>query len=106
MRELHRLDRRGSYEGNGSRIEKRPAGSGSSRSAGYNIRIFAIDRSLHTMIRVCDLNKCVAFYTSLLGMKELRRHEVPAGKCTLSFVGYDSNPDQVEIVFVDNWEQD
>ncbi len=42
----------------------------------------------HAMIRVGDLKKSVQFYTSLPGMKELRRREVPEGKYTLSFVGY------------------
>jgi lactoylglutathione lyase len=43
---------------------------------------------LHTMIRVGDLDRSVAFYTGLLGMKELRRRDVPDGKYTLVFVGY------------------
>lgn len=30
-------------------------------------------RLLHTMLRVADLNKSIAFYTEILGMKELRR---------------------------------
>ncbi|MCQ4160163.1 lactoylglutathione lyase [Roseomonas sp. GC11] len=43
---------------------------------------------LHTMIRVGDLERSVDFYTRLLGMKELRRNDVPEGKYTLVFVGY------------------
>lgn len=43
---------------------------------------------LHTMIRVGDLERSVAFYTKLLGMKELRRRDVPDGKYTLVFLGY------------------
>ena len=43
---------------------------------------------LHTMIRVKDLDESVKFYTELLGMKELRRNDVPDGKYTLAFVGY------------------
>jgi lactoylglutathione lyase len=45
-------------------------------------------RFLHTMIRVGDLDRSVAFYTGLLGMQELRRRDVPAGKYTLAFLGY------------------
>jgi lactoylglutathione lyase len=45
-------------------------------------------RFLHTMIRVGDLDRSVDFYTRLLGMKELRRRDVPEGKYTLAFVGY------------------
>ena len=43
---------------------------------------------LHTMIRVGDLDRSVKFYTELLGMKELRRRDVPDGKYTLAFLGY------------------
>ena len=45
-------------------------------------------RFLHTMLRVGDLDRSVAFYTQLLGMKELRRRDVPDGKYTLVFLGY------------------
>ena len=45
-------------------------------------------RFLHTMLRVGDLDRSVAFYTQLLGMKELRRRNVPDGKYTLVFLGY------------------
>jgi lactoylglutathione lyase len=64
-----------------------------------------MSRFLHTMIRVRDLDKSVAFYSVLLGMKELRRREVPGGKYTLCFMGYDSNPDQAEIELTYNWDQ-
>ncbi len=53
-----------------------------------------MSRFLHTMLRVGDLERSVDFYTRLLGMKELRRRDVPDGKYTLAFVGYgdeDSN---------------
>jgi lactoylglutathione lyase len=43
---------------------------------------------LHTMLRVGDLDRSVAFYTTHLGMKELRRRDVPEGKYTLAFLGY------------------
>ncbi|MEO9191150.1 MAG: lactoylglutathione lyase [Acetobacteraceae bacterium] len=47
-----------------------------------------MSRFLHTMLRVGDLQRSVDFYTKLLGMKELRRRDVPDGKYTLAFVGY------------------
>ena len=43
---------------------------------------------LHTMLRVGDLDRSIAFYTTHLGMKELRRNDVPDGKYTLVFLGY------------------
>jgi lactoylglutathione lyase len=64
-----------------------------------------MSRYLHTMIRVRDLDKSIAFYSTLLGMTELRRREVPEGKYTLAFVGYASNPDQAEIELTYNWDQ-
>jgi lactoylglutathione lyase len=45
-------------------------------------------RLLHTMLRVRDLDASIRFYTELMGMKELRRRDVPDGKYTLAFVGY------------------
>lgn len=43
---------------------------------------------LHTMLRVGDLERSIRFYTQNLGMKELRRADVPDGKYTLVFLGY------------------
>ena len=61
---------------------------------------------LHTMLRVYDLDRSVAFYRDLLGMKELRRTEVPAGRYTLVFMGYASNAEgQAEIELTHNWDQ-
>ncbi len=48
-------------------------------------------RLLHTMLRVTNLDRSIEFYTKHLGMKELRRRDVPDGKYTLVFVGYDDN---------------
>ncbi len=45
-------------------------------------------RILHTMLRVGDLDRSLAFYTEVLGMRLLRRHDYPDGKFTLAFVGY------------------
>ena len=43
---------------------------------------------LHTMLRVGDLERSVAFYTNVLGMQLLRRTDRPEQKYTLAFVGY------------------
>lgn len=61
---------------------------------------------LHTMIRVHNLDKSLAFY-QCLGMKEIRRKEVPEGKYTLIYVGFDDNAaGQAEIELTYNWGHD
>ena len=49
-------------------------------------------RILHTMLRVGDLDRSVAFYTDVLGMHLVARHDFPAGRFTLAFVGYEAAP--------------
>jgi lactoylglutathione lyase len=45
-------------------------------------------RILHTMLRVGDLKRSVAFYTGVLGMRVLRTTDRPDQRYTLAFVGY------------------
>ena len=45
-------------------------------------------RILHTMLRVGDLDRSIAFYRDVLGMQLLRRTDRPDQKYTLAFVGY------------------
>ena len=61
---------------------------------------------LHTMLRVGNLDASVKFYTEHLGMKELRRIEVPEGKYTLAFVGYGSEKDNTVLELTYNWGVD
>jgi lactoylglutathione lyase len=58
---------------------------------------------LHTMLRVKDLDASVKFYTGLLGMHEIRRHEVPEGKYTLSFIGYGDENTNTVLELTHNW---
>ncbi len=61
---------------------------------------------LHTMLRVRDLDKSVAFYRDLLSMRELRRTEVSAGRYTLVFMGYGTNAEgAAELELTHNWDQ-
>jgi len=61
-------------------------------------------RLLHTMIRVGDLERSLAFYTGVLGMKLLRRHDYPEGRFTLAFVGFRSESEEAAVELTWNWD--
>lgn len=61
-------------------------------------------RLLHTMLRVGDLDRSIAFYTDVLGMRLLRRNDYPEGRFTLAFVGYDSEDRASVIELTHNWD--
>lgn len=63
-------------------------------------------RMLHTMVRVKDLDRSIAFYTGPLGMKLLRREDFPEGKFTLAFVGYGPEKNEAVIELTYNWDQE
>lgn len=63
-------------------------------------------RILHTMIRTGDLDRSIDFYTRVLGMKLLRRHDYPDGKFTLAFLGYGDESEQSAIELTYNWGVD
>ena len=56
------------------------------------------------MIRVGDLDASLAFYTDVLGMHLIRRHEVPEGRFTLAFVGYGDEAEGAVIELTHNWD--
>lgn len=61
-------------------------------------------RYLHTMVRVKDLEKSIAFYR-LLGLEETRRIDNEAGRFTLLFMAPPGQPDTpVELTY--NWDGD
>jgi lactoylglutathione lyase len=63
-------------------------------------------RMLHTMYRVTDLDKSLAFYTEVLGMRLLRRKDYPEGKFTLAFVGYGDEAENTVLELTHNWDTD
>jgi lactoylglutathione lyase len=63
-------------------------------------------RLLHTMLRVGDLDRSIAFYTDVLGMRLLRRRENPGGRYTLAFVGYGEERDSAVLELTWNWDTD
>ena len=60
-------------------------------------------RLLHTMLRVGDLDRSIAFYRDVLGMQLISRKDYPDGKFTLAFVGFGKNPEQAELELTHNW---
>jgi lactoylglutathione lyase len=59
---------------------------------------------LHTMVRVLDLDKSIAFY-ELLGLRETRRHVNDKGRFTLVFMAPPDQPEcPVELTY--NWDGD
>ena len=63
-------------------------------------------RLLHTMLRVGDLQRSIAFYTQALGMQLLRTTRRPEQQYDLAFVGYAANPEQAEIELTYNYGVD
>ena len=61
-------------------------------------------RLLHTMLRVGDLQRSLAFYTDVLGMRLLRRQDYPEGRFTLAFVGYGDEGDHTVLELTHNWD--
>ncbi|MGD8384373.1 MAG: VOC family protein [Lysobacterales bacterium] len=58
---------------------------------------------LHTMVRVTDLDESLDFYCNKLGLKEVERTDVPAGRFTLVYLAAPGDEDaQVELTF--NWD--
>ncbi len=61
-------------------------------------------RLLHTMIRVGNLDRSIAFYTDVLGMKLLRRKDYPEGRFTNVFVGYGDEREHAVLELTHNWD--
>ena len=61
-------------------------------------------RLLHTMLRVGDLSRSLAFYTQVLGMRLLRQKDYPEGRFTLAFVGYGEEHDTTVLELTHNWD--
>ncbi|MDP1519556.1 lactoylglutathione lyase [Porticoccus litoralis] len=61
-------------------------------------------RLLHTMLRVGDLEKSIAFYRDVLGMQLLRRNDYPEGRFTLAFLGYGGEAENTVLELTHNWD--
>ncbi len=60
-------------------------------------------RILHTMLRIGDIDRSIAFYTEVLGMRVLRRTDYPEGKFTNTFIGYEDEADGAVLELTFNW---
>ncbi|HUO23792.1 MAG TPA: lactoylglutathione lyase [Caulobacteraceae bacterium] len=63
-------------------------------------------RMMHTMLRVGDLDRSIAFYTGAMGMRLLWKREFPDGKFTIAFVGYDDMESGTVLELTYNWGVD
>ncbi|ADT87714.1 lactoylglutathione lyase [Vibrio furnissii] len=61
------------------------------------------NRILHIMLRVGDLDRSIAFYTQVMGMKLLRQNENAEYKYTLAFLGYGDESEAAVIELTYNW---
>ena len=59
---------------------------------------------LHTMVRVRDLDAALDFFVDKLGLVEVRRKEVEAGRFTLVFLSTALGEPELELTY--NWDQD
>ena len=60
---------------------------------------------LHTMVRVSDLDASLDFYCAKLGLKELRRIDVEAGRFTLIFLAAPGD-DEAQVELTHNWDEE
>lgn len=61
-------------------------------------------RLLHTMLRVANLERSLAFYVGTLGMTLFRCEEYPSGRFSLAFVGYGAESTASTIELTWNWD--
>lgn len=59
---------------------------------------------LHTMVRVRDLDAALDFFCGSLGLVEVRRKEVEAGRFTLIFLATAPGAPELELTY--NWDQE
>lgn len=61
-------------------------------------------RILHTMLRVGDLQRSIAFYTDIMGMTLLRQRDNEEYRYTLAFVGYQPEKEGAVLELTYNWD--
>ena len=61
-------------------------------------------RMMHTMLRVTDLDRALAFYCDVLDMTLIRRKDYPEGRFTLAFVGFGDENRSTVLELTHNWD--
>lgn len=61
-------------------------------------------KMIHTCVRVKDLDKSIAFYTEVLGMKEVRRLDYPENMFTLVYLALPGDDYELELTY--NYDQE
>lgn len=56
-------------------------------------------RSLHTCIRVYNLDKSIDFYTKALGLKVTNKKDYPEDKFTLVYLGDSESDHEIELTY-------
>ena len=59
---------------------------------------------LHTMIRVSDPAATIAFF-ELLGLKEVARYDMEAGRFSLIFLAVPGNEEAAQVELTHNWDE-
>ena len=59
---------------------------------------------LHSMLRVSDPEATVAFF-DLLGLKEVARYDIEAGRFTLIFLAVPGNEEAAQVELTYNWDE-
>jgi lactoylglutathione lyase len=59
---------------------------------------------LHSMIRVTDPDATIAFF-DLLGLKEVARYKIEAGRYTLIFLAVPGNEEAAQVELTHNWDE-
>ncbi|NQZ83141.1 MAG: lactoylglutathione lyase [Colwellia sp.] len=62
-----------------------------------------MNRILHTMLRVSDIKRSIAFYTKVLGMDVLRTFDQPEQKFSLTFLGYNKESESCVLELTYNY---
>lgn len=62
-----------------------------------------MQRILHTMLRVGDMQQSINFYTQMLGMKVLRTLDQPEQEYSLTFLGFGDESDSCVLELTYNY---